>query len=211
MIDFVLLCNRVQSCSHVIGADYGYIVSCRYNRKSFVYCCRQAFSHMSPDTMMSVLDFYCMLQMICKDIPFVLIQESANSGCFPSNLSPPLYRLDDFCISLNFRFIYTEWISLLESLFFEGTSRNSVNRVSISVLSRNFDDWNLSLSSVIPRPAISQLKAIIQSLFNTNMKNDIEVNFEHIMSEIIHNAQIRMDVISFKPKGSILSILHNLP
>jgi hypothetical protein len=48
-------------------------------------------------------------------------------------------------------------------------------------------------------------------LFNTNMKNDIEVNFEHIMSEIIHNAQIRMDVISFKPKGSILSILHNLP
>ena len=65
---------RVEMCTHILGADYMTVVSCRYNRQSFIYCCNEALRHFPPEERVSVKDFYSVLQLVCPDIPLSLIE-----------------------------------------------------------------------------------------------------------------------------------------
>jgi hypothetical protein len=214
-----LIFIRVQSCKHIIGTEYANVVSCRYNRRSFVYCCCEAIKPMPGDMMISINDFFCLLQLICRDIPLLLIQESARIGCITSTSAPPTYRLDDFCISLCFRFLFTEWISMLESVFFEGSrnvgSSSIAHIVSSSMLLRHFEEWDVTLPLKISKPPIKHLQSIIQLIVSNSPAHqrgrsvDVEVTYERMMRELVGHDLIRRNIMCFQPRLSLVALMND--
>ena len=149
---------------HIVGVDYMTVVSCRYNRRSFIYCCMEALKHFPVNERLSVHDFYCLLQMICPDIPLSLIQDSAMTGCNPVGDDPPKYLRHELCTSLFFRFIFTEWLIMLENLFFDGKARDSSVVVSLPRLKLKFEEWNNAMSASSSQPTLGTLNDVLNDL-----------------------------------------------
>ena len=47
--------DRLSSSQHVIGQSYATITQCRWNRRSFVKCCRESFENFDPDILATLV------------------------------------------------------------------------------------------------------------------------------------------------------------
>lgn len=142
----------------------------------------------------SVADYYCMFQLICKDIPVVLIQESALCGCNPSVDIPPTYKLGDFLVSLSARFVYTEWMSMIESIY-SNEGRNL--SMPITKLAMHFEELDQSMPIKMIRPSLSILKNIIFTL--SSESSDNTVSMDRLMINLVQHQGIRNEIFSIKP------------
>lgn len=219
---------RVQQSIHILGEDYLTIISCRHNRRSFVYCCIELFKFIPSNELISVLDFYHLLQLICPDIPLSLIQDSAYHGCSSTtisntdqinstnstnnntntnntntnnNSSPVLYSFEELSSSLYFRFIFTEWLIIVENLFFENNMKSrrlsSTQTYSLSKLQQKLQEYSLTLPITTQQPS----NITLQQLYSQwNVKNKHEITFDELIYTLLHNQQIKNETISYRPK-----------
>jgi hypothetical protein len=174
------------------------IVSCRHNRRSFVYCCTESLKLFPQKELLSVHDFYCLLQMICPDIPLSLIQDSALTGCESFGENPTLYCFDELSASLYFRFIYTEWLIMVENVFFEGKTRRASITCSLSKLSQHFSDWQRSIPANTSQPSIDNLLSVIDGLRGA-AGSTTDVTFDDMISSLLRHEGIRAETSSYRP------------
>jgi hypothetical protein len=213
----VLTICRVQQCVHVLGEDYLTIVSCRHNRRSFVYCCQQSFQQFSPTELLSVNDFYTLLQLICPDIPLSLIQDSAVTGCISHSSSSShhdphqqhtggggpllLYTFEELSYSLYFRFIFTEWLIMVENLFFEGTikTRKSSSTITLSVrrLQVKLAEWRSSLPLTTSQPSSVTLEQLYQLW---GQRKRTEITFDELIQTLLQDQHFKAETIAYEPK-----------
>lgn len=204
--------RKVERCEHVLGASYMVIVSCRRNRQAFIYCCAESLRHFPVDQRFSVRDFYSLLQLVCPDIPLSLIQDSALTGCSPSADSQPTYLHHELSTSLFFRFIFTEWLIMLENLFFEGKVRNASVTVSITKLRSKFVEWSECLPTSTSQPSLNTLSGVLDEL----QENDVVeqaggVTFDTLISALLRNHGVQVETTSFKPLLTNSSIFLRTP
>ena len=215
------------------------VVSCRYNRQAFIYCCAEALQHFPPEQRFSVLDFYSLLQLVCPDIPLSLIQDSALTGCSPllpathgrdstapsSSSSPPMYLRHELSTSLFFRFIFTEWLIMLESLFFEGKTRTASVTVTPARLLAKFEEWagagEGGLAPSTAQPSLATLRSVLADLATERDKErDKErgkgsgsgspgsagggggagVSFDTLISALLRHRGVQGETTAFKPR-----------
>lgn len=186
---------RIQTCKHVIGASYLFIISCRHNRRSFVYCVSEAFKKFSPTEEITIFDFYCLVQMVCPDIPFALIEGSTFCGCEPVDVSGKLYKVSEITNSLYFYFIFTEWIMMLENLYFDGNLRNSDTKIPLNILHSKFEEWNRHNSKVNVQPTIASLHGSLNYLRKRNVN---EATFDQMIRALLQMKSIQTE-LTFTP------------
>jgi hypothetical protein len=174
-----------------------------------VYCCGEAFKQIPRGELFSVHDFYCLLQLICPDIPLSLIQDSALTGCHAVGDKPILYKFDELSISLYFRFIFTEWLIMLENLFFEGRTRRASITVPFTKLTYKFEEWHSSMPPSTSQPSLESLYSVIESLC-LNARTD--ATFDDLISAMLCNPRLRADTVSYRPSNTSETLsLANLP
>jgi hypothetical protein len=209
----LILC-RVQQCIHILGEDYLTIVSCRHNRRSFVYCCQQSFQHFSPQELLSVSDFYTLLQLICPDIPLSLIHDSAVTGCISHSTNDhhttttaaaglALYTFEELSYSLYFRFIFTEWLIMIENLFFEGTikTRKSSSTITLSItrLQSKLEEWRSALPITTSQPSSVTLEKLSELW---KQRNRTEITFDELIQSLLQDQHFKAETIAYQPKRS---------
>eukprot|EP00602_Paraphysomonas_sp_CaronLab_P004510 CAMPEP_0185037132 /NCGR_PEP_ID=MMETSP1103-20130426/31102_1 /TAXON_ID=36769 /ORGANISM="Paraphysomonas bandaiensis, Strain Caron Lab Isolate" /LENGTH=275 /DNA_ID=CAMNT_0027574959 /DNA_START=50 /DNA_END=877 /DNA_ORIENTATION=- len=195
--------KKVQHCIHILGEDYMTVVACRHNRKSFVYCCTQSFKNFPRNERISVHDFYNLLQLICPDIPLSLIQDSALTGCTSVGSDPVLYCFDELSTSLYFRFIFTEWLIMLENVFFEGKARRASITCSLSKLRYKFEEWQTSIPSSTSQPSLDTLNGVLDGLSEAG-KSD--VTFDDLISSMLRSNGIKRETTSYRPNNVVESL-----
>lgn len=192
---------RVEQCEHILGVDYMTVVSCRYNRQSFIHCCSRALAHFPPEQPFSVRDFYSLLQLVCPDIPLSLIQDSALTGCTPVSEGSAgqgqsaLYLHHELSTSLFFRFIFTEWLIMLENLFFEGRTRTATVTVPPDQLKTKFAEWSETLAERTSQPSLSTLGAVLAGLEG----GSDGVTFDTLISALLRSPGVQAETTAFKP------------
>jgi len=192
--------RKVERCEHVLGADYMTVVACRRNRQAFIYCCSEALRHFPADQRLSVRDFFSLLQLVCPDIPLSLIQDSALTGCTAVGDSPPLYLHRELSTSLFFRFIFTEWLIMLENLFFEGKVRNASITVSLAKLQAKFEEWGECLPASTSQPSLPTLAGVLCDLeAAASVSQAGGVTFDTLISALLRNQGVQEETTSFKP------------
>lgn len=230
---------------HILGADYMTVVSCRYNRQAFIYCCAEALQHFPPAQRFSVLDFYSLLQLVCPDIPLSLIQDSALTGCSPlvaahggdspgnassdpsSSSSTAMYLRHELSTSLFFRFIFTEWLIMLETLFFEGKTRTASVTVTPARLLAKFEEWagggEGGLAPSTAQPSLATLRSVLADLTAERDKEGADrdrdrergsgspgagagagagagVSFDTLISALLRHRGVQSETTAFKPR-----------
>jgi len=68
--------KRIQSCHHVLGAEYSFIASCKTNRRAFIFCLMETFQTFSSEEEMSTVEYHQIVEMICPDFPRKLITDA---------------------------------------------------------------------------------------------------------------------------------------
>jgi len=69
--------KRIQTCHHVLGAEYAYIGATANNRRAFIFCLTEIFATFSPDESMSTAEYEQVVEMICPDFPRKMIHAAA--------------------------------------------------------------------------------------------------------------------------------------
>jgi hypothetical protein len=203
--------KKVQQCIHVLGSDYLTIVSCRHNRRSFVYCCQQSFQHFPPQELTSVNDFYSLLQLICPDIPLSLIHDSAVTGCIThqsdsnSSSNPPLhlFTFEELSYSLYFRFIFTEWLIMIENLFFDGTVKTRKSSATITIpisrLQSKIAEWTDTLPITTSQPTAKTLQFVYDEWSQRRIS---EITFDELIQSLLRNPHFKAETVAYQPKNS---------
>lgn len=174
------------------------IVSCRHNRRSFVYCCTESLKHFPRNELLSVHDYYCLLQLICPDIPLSLLQDSALTGCESYGENPTLYAFSELSTSLYFRFIYTEWLIMVENLFFEGKTRRASVTCSLAKLRQKFSEWHQSIPATTSQPSMENLDDVIDTL-SMSGGGRTEVTFDELIAALLRQEGIKIETSSYRP------------
>lgn len=97
--------RRIKNCHHVLGMDFAYITSCKYNRRAFVFCLTESFQSIPDTEKFTINEFYQMLDLICLDVPRNIISD-VMIGPSSSDLK---YDFRALKINAFANIIYGEW------------------------------------------------------------------------------------------------------
>lgn len=71
-------CSKLESCQHVLGAEYDYIRCSKYNRRAFAYSLTKLFHSIPFDEEVTVVDFHQLIELFCPDFPKDLVESAAS-------------------------------------------------------------------------------------------------------------------------------------
>ena len=142
----------------------------------------------------------------------IQFQDSALTGCTPvlggDNGSQKMYRHEELSTSLFFRFIFTEWLIMLEGLFFEGKARSAKITLAPSRLKAKFEEW--SKSENIAKPSLRSLQTVLADLESSctecleqtgenTQASANAINFDSLITALLRNKGVKSETTSFKP------------
>ena len=145
------------------------------------------------------MDFYALVQLVCPDVPLALIegcislcighdtnQQQANKASAASAYaSSKYYRIGNMAASLYFYFMFTEWLMMLEVLYFsEGGTRNNVVKKSLTTLESNFHEWRRTAPKNIMQPSVETLSEVVKYLRGISFESTFEEFMQCLLKAI---------------------------
>eukprot|EP01041_Mallomonas_annulata_P006430 gene6430-12997_t len=192
--------QRVQSCQHVLGGDFEFVLQCRHNRRAFIYCCTESFQNFSLYEELGISDYHQLLQMICPDFPLLLLQEAS---CIINPVETDLtgrYIYGDLRLTVFFHLMYKEWISELKKLFTNDTSSGSVDSLIISIpasrLQYRMNTLYADIPTAINRPPNIAIDHTVSALYIGS--KPVDVNYNKFMQTLIFTQSLQDDLY-YKP------------
>lgn len=179
--------RKIESCHHILGADYNFIAGCKYNRRSFVFCLLETFSNFLSEEKYSLFEYQQIIELLCNDFPKNIILDAAyavNSKSIGG--MPSKYLHGELSIALYFHILFEDWLKEIEKLFRE---ESSLNCLSISRI-RSFI---LNLQSSLPLTVEQPPLFCIESVFN-GIAKEISINYDDFRRCLFSNPAIIADV-----------------
>ena len=178
-------CSKLESCQHVVGAEYGYICSSRYNRRAFAYSLSKLFDSIPFDEEVTVDDFHQLIELFCPDFPKDLVENAASCVEISTKKGAmPYYLHGNLRIAVFFHIIYGSWIKHVDKFFEDEDTSCVVNgnklRVHIYELCRS------DLRLTIEHPSI----ATVSSIINDSTATVSMISLEKFKSSVISNKVI---------------------
>jgi hypothetical protein len=213
--------KRIQSCHHVLGADYAYIGATKSNRRAFIFCLMEVFQTYSHDKAISVSEYQQIVDMISPDFPRKIISDAAMSieplrggsnastvniansggpsaGHQPANKaaeSAPQYAHGKLRIALYFHIIYEEWLKYIETIFRE---EGSLDCLSLFRLRAYLDDCRRNWSISFSQPPSTGVDAALSQISGS------EVSFVGLLRALFASEIVQEDVTTIPAKAVIL-------
>ena len=213
--------RRVQSCRHVLGADWQFITSCRQNRRAFVFCLGELFRSFSLEASMSASEFHHLAELACSDFPRHVVQDACSClEASPPGSVPPKYRLADLRVSVYFNIIYDQWLKqamwqepvlnifrVKTSLDDLRTHRNAFHAFEQPPLEGV--DEVISALGLRPPPLLSSSSSSSSSSSGgANHPTAVcDVSFEQFRRALVCNKVLERDVLSTSPQALPLIII----
>lgn len=197
--------ERVQSCHHVIGADFSFVSACQHNRRAFVFCCMESFQNFNPREEISLNDYHQLLQMICSDIPMAIVEQAAEIIDPVVSSDPLKYTYNDFMLSLYFHLIYHDWLKELQKLFSGFDSGSNSEAINANRLQSKMLSWQTDLSETLKAHTPSQdaIDAVVTNLAVTSTKGS-DINLKQFKKAILQIQVVQDDICSRPRKADPL-------
>ena len=185
--------KRIQSCHHVLGADYAYIGATKSNRRAFIFCLMEVFQTYAQDSLIAASEYQQLVDMISPEFPRKIIADAAASieparsqaRGVPRGDNAPRYEHGKLRISLYFHIVYEEWLKYIETIFRE---EGSLECLSIFRLRAYLDDCRRNWSISFSQPPSEGVDAALASLTGT------EESFVGLMRALFAAPCIQADV-----------------
>ena len=188
--------KHVRSCQHVLGAEYSFISSCRYNRRAFVFCIMEALMTIPLDEQYTIAEFQLILDMLCLDMPKQILIDAVNhidpkEGTSKENAK---YLHKDLRLALFLYIIYEEWIHYVDTFF---RDEKSIHTTRL----KNFID-QLRINHVynIEHPPIEALDSVYTNILKSH-KEDIS----DFLKALLQNPIMVEDLCKFPNFATSLS------
>ena len=169
--------QRILTGNHVLGMNYAYVTSCNYNRRSFTWCCMDAFNSFPSNTEVTVIDFYHLLRLVCIDFPKNLVEDSLRvvsmglGSSFTQTPSPNTkYLLSKCQVAVYFNVVYGEWLILLEAFFQSEEGKQDCipyTQESLTQLQQQINNWYTEIKHNLKQPS--------NLIINTIISNEIAI------------------------------------
>ena len=172
--------KHIRSCQHVLGTEYSFIISCRYNRRAFVFCIMEALMTIPLDEQYTITEFQLILDMLCLDMPkHILIDASnyidPNNG---TNKENARYLHKDLRLALFLYIIYEEWIHYVDTFFRDEKSIHTTR------LKNFIDQLRINHAYNIEHPPIEALDSVYTNILKSH-KEDISDFFKALLQNPI--------------------------
>jgi hypothetical protein len=104
---------------------------------------------------------------------------------------------------LYFRFIFTEWLIMIENLFFEGTikTRKSSSTITLSItrLQSKLEEWRSALPITTSQPSSVTLEKLSELW---KQRNRTEITFDELIQSLLQDQHFKAETIAYQPKRS---------
>lgn len=175
-IDFsITYLKHLESCYHVVGTNYLYILESVHNRKSFIFCLSNALKGFPEDTELTSNELFLVIETLCPDFPRNLLTEAVltaaeqyNSSTLSSDYKFPMRTLSR---SIMCHILYDEWLKALEESF---RSEGRGFSMPLSKINSRCEQCQRNLPPSCPQP----LWAAVQGVFDETGRNSTEMSFE---------------------------------
>lgn len=158
--------KQVQSCYHIIGTGYSYILESIHNRKALIFCLMESFKSLNnqPSSEITPNEIYYLIEQLCPGFPKSIVLEAAmltvNNVNHIAALVETKCRFDDIFRNISCFILYDEWLKLLEEYF-----RNDGKGMFLSImkLKIKLEEIYRNLSTAIYQPSFTSSITAVDS------------------------------------------------
>lgn len=174
--------KHIRSCQHVLGTEYSFIISCRYNRRAFVFCIMEALMSIPLDEQYTITEFQLILDMLCLDMPKQILMDCTSYIDSKDNITKDnnnnnnntRYLHKDLRLALFLYIIYEEWMHYVDTFFRDEKSIHTTRLKSF------IDQLRINHLHTIEHPPIEALDQVYTNILKTH-KEDISDFFKALL------------------------------
>jgi hypothetical protein len=162
-VDFcVAYLKQVETCYHIVGCSFSYILESVHNRKSFLFCLLNSLKGFNANYEMSSSELYLLIEMLCPDFPKALLTEAALTLAEQATPVASLGEESKYAINVLSKavvcnILYNEWLKAMEEGFrLEGKGFT----LSVAKIKARCDLCYRGLPISCPQPSIAALQCI---------------------------------------------------
>lgn len=195
--------RRLRTCQYILGKDLSFIRESHYNRLSFVFCCRDAFSGFSDVKEMSLYEFACFLDLAFPGFNEKSLEEFAT--VLEPMVQTPTSKTYDFQHlqqSLYFWIVYEKWLHELSGLCkgvdisIDIKATRKVANLATLLKWVNSERYDITLS-----PSKDLVVKIFTEIFERQVEP--EISFDRLKQYLFLNSSLHSDLLSKLPKTPI--------
>jgi hypothetical protein len=196
--------KQVQSCTHVVGTGYSYVLESLHNRKSLIYCLLESLKGFEEQPEITPNELFHLIESLCPGFPRSIVLEAAMLSV--TNINHIAQLVDTKCSFLTlFRFVacfvlYDEWIKVIEECF-----RNDGKGMFLQCikLKSKIEDYYRNLPMSINQPPLAAILAASEAdAFSTSKSAyDKEVSFDAFKKNLFNSPLIitELEIIAQLP------------
>lgn len=183
--------KKVQSCTHIVGTTYNYVLESIHNRKALIYCLTESFKGFDDQSEISPNEIYHFIESISPGFPKSVVLEAAM--LVVSNINHIATLVDIKCsFELLFRniscfILYDEWLKLIEEAF---RSDGKGMFLSIARLKLKLEEFYQVLPLSIYQPPWTA----IQTVLEISAQNEKDLSFDHFKKRLFQNPAVAMEL-----------------
>jgi len=179
--------KNVRSCQHVLGQEYSFIASCRYNRRAFVFCIMEALMTVPLEEQYTVIEFQLILDMLCIDMPKQILLDAINHIDPKEGIKETAkYLHKDSRLALFLYIIYEDWIHYVDTFFRDEKSIHTTR------LKYFIDQLRVNHANNMEHPPIEALDAVYTNILKSH-KEDIS----DFLKALLQNSIMIEDLCKF--------------
>jgi hypothetical protein len=165
--------SKVLSCLHVIGMPYGAVTASNHNRRSLVHCLIQSFGGFAPDTQVTALDFFHLIEALSPQFPKALVLEVSGSvkvSQFGSYGSSANYSFEDISHGVYCSILFEDWLRLMRDYFVD----EGVQGAPLGMRSSKLKEFHISISPSVSQPPLPLIFAVIEEVSAISQEISLE-------------------------------------
>lgn len=195
--------QRVQSCHHVLGADFSFVNGCKYNRRAFLFCLSEALLNFQPTDEVYSAELQQIVEMLCPDFPRNFVQDgskvllSRSAAGAAGGGKAVLFK--DMKSAFALHFLYQEWNREIDKLFMQDGS--DVSRLLPPFRVRAFlNELRRTFPCRFEQPPAHAVDTVLGSL-------STDINSDDFKRALLQNHVIVADLTRFPPNAVSITSL----
>lgn len=193
---------RVESCQHVIGSDYNFIIGCSYNRRAFIFCLAEVLANYSSSEEFTAAEFQQIVEQLCPDFVSSIVADSVKLLEPKSATRPPKYLLRELLVSFSFHLVYMEWLREVDRLY--ATEASEVSRaIPLSKLKSFFLGLQASWPVSLELPPEGAIEAVVSHSTSTPTQHNLELIKDEFKRAIVENQTVIAILFKIRTMGPV--------
>lgn len=191
-LDFsIAYLKHMESCYHVVGANYSYILESVHNRKAFVFCLTNALQGFDARHEVTSSELYLIIESMCPDFPKTHLTEAVltateqyTSSTLSSDHRFPLGLLAKASMC---HILYDEWLRALEEVF---RAEGKGLQLPLVRIKGRCEQVYRNLPPSCPQPPW----AATQCAYDEVIKNGGELSFERFKKAVFGSEAVQAEL-----------------